>query len=256
MNTKTNYKIFWNWQSAGLAAVLLGVVVVPPVLAETSDFKSPTTDQTAIANMTNADMRMEALPVTSVGAGDTKVEFIILRAKVEKGDAQSQFELGQVFYSGKFGGATNYLEAVKWFRKAAEQNLALAQCNLGFCYHEGLGVATNYAEAVKWYRKAAGQNYAEAQYNLGACYDFGLGVTRDYTEAVKWYRMAAEQNCAAAQCNLGSCYHEGLGVATNCAEAVKWYRKAAGQNYAEAQYNLGICYREGLVSCNTLYFAY
>ena len=35
------------------------------------------------------------------------------------------------------------------------------------CYHDGQGVAKDDVEAVKWYRKAAEQNHALAQYNLG-----------------------------------------------------------------------------------------
>ena len=46
----------------------------------------------------------------------------------------------QAFSLGKFGVATNYVEAVKWFRQAAEQNHAGAQNNLGVCYAEGQGV--------------------------------------------------------------------------------------------------------------------
>jgi TPR repeat protein len=30
------------------------------------------------------------------------------------------------------------MEAVKWFRKAAEQNFAVAQYNLGVCYEQGV----------------------------------------------------------------------------------------------------------------------
>ena len=67
-------------------------------------------------------------------------------------------------------------------------------------------MAKDEAEAVKWYRKAAEQNDAEAQYNLGVCYANGQGVAKDEVEAVKWYRKAAEQNYAAAQYNLGVCY--------------------------------------------------
>ncbi len=93
-------------------------------------------------------------------------------------------------------------------------------------------MATDYVEAVKWFRKAAEQNYAEAQNNLGACYATGQGVAKDYVEAVKWYRKAAEQNFAPAQYNLGVCYATGRGVATNYVEAVKWYRKAAEQDHA------------------------
>jgi TPR repeat protein len=67
----------------------------------------------------------------------------------------------------------------------------------------GQGVAKDEVEAVKWYRKAAEQNDAEAQYNLGLCYANGQGVAKDEAEAVKWYRKAAEQNDADAQYNLG-----------------------------------------------------
>jgi|GEM_PF-1322338 hypothetical protein len=64
MNMKTNHKKFWSWQPAGLAALLLGAVVVLPVLAGTSDSKSPTTNQTAIVNTTDTDMRVEVLSLT------------------------------------------------------------------------------------------------------------------------------------------------------------------------------------------------
>ena len=60
-------------------------------------------------------------------------------------------------------------------------------------------------EAVKWYHKAAEQNYAAAQFNLGLCYVIGQGVVKDEAEAVKWYRKAAEQNNPLAQYTLGNC---------------------------------------------------
>src|SRR5665213_3032957 len=89
--------------------------------------------------------------------------------------------------------AKDYVQAVKWFRKAAEQNFAEAQHNLGFCYANGQGVAQDYAEAVKWFRKAAEQNNAQAQYDLGACYFNGHGVAKDYVEGYKWWLLAAGQ---------------------------------------------------------------
>ena len=93
----------------------------------------------------------------------------------------------------------NYTEAVKWWRKAAEQGNAYAQYNLGNCYYHGQGVPQDYAEAVKWYRKAVEQGNADAQYNLGACYENGDGVPQNYDEAVKWYRKAAQQGNEDAQ---------------------------------------------------------
>src|ERR1035438_5882856 len=72
-----------------------------------------------------------------------------VRAKAEKGDAQSQNVLGSALYLGGLGLVKDETEAVKWYRKAAEQNDAHAQFGLGICYANGEGVAKDEAEAVK-----------------------------------------------------------------------------------------------------------
>jgi len=125
-----------------------------------------------------------------------------IRAGADKGDAKAQYELGRAFFSGTLGVAKDEAEAVKWFRKAAEQNVADAQFSLGVCYANGRGVAEDDAEAVKWFRKAAEQNYARAQYNLGVCYDSGEGVAKDEVEAYKWWLLAAGQGNDDAKYNV------------------------------------------------------
>jgi TPR repeat protein len=47
-------------------------------------------------------------------------------------------------------------------------------------------------EAVRWYRKAAEQGYARGQAALGSMYSNGTGVKQDDEEATKWYKMAAK----------------------------------------------------------------
>ena len=54
-------------------------------------------------------------------------------------------------------------------------------------------MAKDAAEAVKWFRKAAEQGFAGAQGNLGICYHNGQGVTKDYVEAYKWLSLASAQ---------------------------------------------------------------
>ncbi len=166
------------------------------------------------------------------------------RKAAEQGYANAQNNLGVCYKTG-IGVSTDFSEAVKWYRKAAEQGNAIAQCNLGYCYDKGNGVPQDYNEAVKWYRKAAEQGHAMAQNNLGVCYKTGMGVPKDLNEAVKWYRKAAEQGNALAQYNLGYCYEKGNGVPQDYNEAVKWYRKAAEQGNARAQNNLGECFYYG-----------
>lgn len=51
-------------------------------------------------------------------------------------------------------------------------------------YAEGAGVPQNYDEAMKWYRKAAEQGEAFAQSNLGFMYENGKGVPQNYDEAM------------------------------------------------------------------------
>src|SRR5579862_3820751 len=43
-------------------------------------------------------------------------------------------------------------------RKAAEEGDPQAQCYLGVCYQNGQGIQQDYHEAVKWFRKSADQN--------------------------------------------------------------------------------------------------
>ena len=114
------------------------------------------------------------------------------KIKAEKGDAAAQFALGLMYDVGQ-GVPKDEAEAVKWIRKAADQEHARAQYNLGVMYADGQGVPKDEAEAVKWYRKAADQGDAKAQSLLGLMYETGLGVPKDKTEAYKWYLLAEAQ---------------------------------------------------------------
>ena len=58
-------------------------------------------------------------------------------------------------------------------------------------YWRGNGVTRDYAEALKWYRKAAEQGVAEAQNNLGLMYEKGMGVLQDMIAAHMWLTIAA-----------------------------------------------------------------
>ncbi len=49
------------------------------------------------------------------------------------------------------------------------------------------------AEAVKWYRKAAEQGFAKAQSNLGFMYSKGHSVPRNDVQAYIWYTLSASR---------------------------------------------------------------
>ena len=55
------------------------------------------------------------------------------------------------------------------------------------------GVPQDDAEAVRWYRKAAEQGFAPGQSNLGLMYARGEGVPKDYVLAYAWLNLAVAQ---------------------------------------------------------------
>ena len=64
-------------------------------------------------------------------------------------------------YIGQTGGQ-DFVNAAKWFEKAASTGHAQAQYNLGFLYYEGKGVARDIDTAFAWIERAANQGYAKA----------------------------------------------------------------------------------------------
>jgi TPR repeat protein len=60
-------------------------------------------------------------------------------------------------------------------------------------YAGGHGVPQDYVEAVKWFRRAAEQGFADAQDSLARMYVQGQGVPKDYVQAHMWFNLAASR---------------------------------------------------------------
>jgi uncharacterized protein len=89
--------------------------------------------------------------------------------------------------------------AFKEWQPLADKGDANSQYNLGMLYARGLGLPQDYRKAVEWYEKAAAQGVAAAQYNLGVIYANGQGgVPQNVAEARKWFQKAAEKEVAEA----------------------------------------------------------
>ena len=159
-----------------------------------------------------------------------------IQKAAEQGNDKAQFSLGACYYYGN-GIEENNKAAAEWFRQAAEQDNMNAQIALGILYSYGTA-DSNFLEAVKWYRRAGAQGDEDSENNLAQCCDDFIESDEDI---VKWYRKAAEQNDAEAQCYLGACYENGRGVEVDIEEAKEWYEKAADQGNADAQAGLFRC---------------
>lgn len=82
----------------------------------------------------------------------------VLEKAAEYGYSEAQFALGSISCR-----ARDYAEAVRWYRKAADQGHADAQSELGIAYHEGHGVAQDYVQAHMWTDLAAAASTGDEQ---------------------------------------------------------------------------------------------
>src|SRR5262249_31805490 len=74
-----------------------------------------------------------------------------------------------------------------------------AQSYLGVMYAAGQGVPQDHAEAVKWFRKAADQGDLAGQAGLGLAYANGEGVPQDHILAYMWLNLAATRASGALE---------------------------------------------------------
>jgi TPR repeat protein len=153
----------------------------------------------------------------------------------EHGDAGAQYDLGWKYFKGE-GVPKDDVQAVAWFRKAADQGHANAQYIISITYHYGQGgLAKDDVQAVMWLRKAADQGHSRAQYKLAWMYAYGEGgLAKDDIQAVAWFRKAADQGDADAQYTLGAMYGLGKGVAMDVVQSYMWIELAANQGHAKA----------------------
>jgi len=58
------------------------------------------------------------------------------------------------------------------------------------CYMMGEGVPSDLVQAVYWWRKAAEQGHPPALGRMGVCFERGEGVEKDPIEAYAYYKLA------------------------------------------------------------------
>ncbi|MBA3604269.1 MAG: sel1 repeat family protein [Parachlamydiaceae bacterium] len=133
---------------------------------------------------------------------------------------------------------------MKYYNLSADQEYGPALIKLAdYCDSDEV---KDYKKACDYYKKAADQGYAEAQCDLGFHYKYGDGVDIDLSIAIHYYQLAAEQNDCRALCNLAVCYEEGAGVTQSSKEAFKYFKKAADLGFARGQFRVARCYSLGL----------
>ncbi len=155
--------------------------------------------------------------------GDVRGAMNKLRPLADAGDSAAQAMLGEILDR-----AEQDEEAVKYFRKSAEQGNADGAYGLATMLAAGEGGPKNPAMARSWFEKAAATGHEGAIKSLAAAYlSGGLDINKEgmqSMEAYKWIRAAADANVVPAVDRLAKAYRKGewsLPVDIKAAEALE-----------------------------------
>ena len=155
-------------------------------------------------------------------------------------NSQQLFDRGMNALTGT-GPSRSDVQALDYFRRAADLGFVPAQVVLGYFYESGSITAANPSQAAEWYRKAAAQDDALAEWRLGQLIFRGDLPLRDLNEASQLLDKAARHGNPFAQLVLGELRLERGDYAT----AAAWFGKAANQGLPQAQQQLGLLFKQG-----------
>lgn len=245
------------------------------------------TSATTNSNKEKSNITDNVLSIfTNTGNDDKKEEVITidsLKEKADKGDIQSQLDLGYMFLYGANGANIDYKQAIHYYNMAAQSGNAVALNNMGSLYFNGIGTDVDYAKAINCFEKAAklGSNDAavnlaiiylgsdkknksaedlqkiydlllqakksnySAKYLLGYSYYTGFLVPQDYIKAFKLIKEAADNSYDEAQFVISEFFISGKGTTKNYNQAVKYLRAASAQGHKEAIVKLADILSEG-----------
>ncbi|MBX9757719.1 MAG: sel1 repeat family protein [Beijerinckiaceae bacterium] len=167
----------------------------------------------------------------------TAMEEALKRVKENPNDGPAMTMLGELYRDG-LSVRRNPVEAVRWYRLAAERGDRQAQFAMGVAHLNGVGAPKDKKAAREWLQKAAAQNHGGALYNLGViAIDNDI---QDFPGAAALFRKAAELGDMDAAYGLSVFYREGTGVPRDKAESIRWLQRAAQESHVAAMVEFAV----------------
>ena len=178
-------------------------------------------------------------------------EFETLRAAAKSGDPAAQYALGRHYLIGKAPLAVNPAQALVWLTRAAEQQHADAQYDVGVFFKDGTSVPRDMTLAKLWLGRAAAQDHVKAKVALqdiirdqaGAA--SGTAKSFKSSENLPVYRAAVNGD-VNAQYELGLLFIQGEAVLKDFTRGVEWLKRAAEDDHIGAQLHLAEMYLRGI----------
>lgn len=212
---------------------------------------------------TNPDLRANFIENLSrwLSTGDAQTQLMFTRMGFSKQDtlhlakawaienekdARLNFQVGHLYnfrYSALESNEKD-IEALKWFRKAAELGDPSSQNIVAHLYEKGdWGIKQDPQKAIEWYKKAIASGDNDAPMNLAKIYYKGVLTEVDYKKALSLFESVKDYNPTEASKYLSQFYYNGQSVSTDCNKAADYYEKSYygfSENFSRSKY-IALC---------------
>ncbi len=182
-------------------------------------------------------------------APDARLARDMLIIAGDLGDVRAMVLLGGL-YRGDQLGASNLVEARRWYEKAAEQAELSAMMALASIAAEGSPDPKAEEEAFRWLERAAHFGSVDAKMASALAHRFGIGTPKDDAKAFELIRSLSEsagEDNFWPRLNLARAYELGIGVPVDLAAAHEIYVGLAdGENAPLPNLGLARIYAKGL----------
>jgi len=168
---------------------------------------------------------------------DNRKAAYLFKLSADQGNTEALFSFGKCLEAG-IGVPKSDTGANVFYKEAADLDHPEAQMIYAYRLDNGIGFnGKRYAEALNYYLRAADKQIADAICNIGNIYENGKGVAKDLFKATEYYRSAALAGSTIAMYNYALMLQTGSGIDVNILESSKFYKMAADRGYNEAIIN-------------------
>ena len=146
----------------------------------------------------------------------------MIQKRIDKGDAEAIFNLGNLYYYGELGLAKDVPRAMELWTQAAELGFPDAHYAIGHSYYNGDGVEEDEPRSIRHWQQAAMQGHVPSRHNLGVTED----INGNYDIAVQHWMISAKMGYGDSLHNLKGMFKVGQATKAQYGEALLAYRDA------------------------------
>ena len=145
----------------------------------------------------------------------------MIQKRVDKGDAEAIFFLGDKYFFGGLGLAKDLPRAMELWTEAAELGSAEAHYKLGIHYFSGVGVEEDRPRGIHHWQQAAMKGHVLSRHALGSAVEF---LEENYDLAMQHWMISAKMGYEESLNGIKKMFMEGHATKAQYAEALMGFQ--------------------------------